>query len=246
MESQVAAGLTPQETLDVLIEGEVKGGQRIPWGSNNTFLVQLDAGDSRHVRAVYKPAAGEQPLHDFPWQSLYKREYASYLLAEALGWPRIPTTVIREGPAGVGSIQLYVDCDPNVTYFELVADHRETLAAFAIFDILANNADRKAGHCLLDVDNTIWSIDHGLTFHSDFKLRTVMLEFWGEAMSESLMDNVRVVRDQLASNGELTAGLSELLAGQEFDALRGRIDAVLADPIIPRLDPGRNIPWPLV
>lgn len=246
MDSLVAVGLTSQETLSVLTEGEVIGGQRIPWGSNNTFLVHLDAGDSKHVQAVYKPAAGEQPLHDFPWQTLYRREYAAYLFAEALGWPRIPPTVVRDGPAGIGSMQFYVDCDPNVTYFDLVADHLDTLAVLATFDILSNNADRKAGHCLLDRDNTIWSIDHGLTFHSDFKVRTVMLEFWGQPIPDWHLEDIKGVRNELASNGELTENLSELLTDIEFDALRQRVDEVLATPVIPQLNPGHNVPWPLV
>jgi uncharacterized repeat protein (TIGR03843 family) len=246
MDSQVAVGLTTQETQSILAESEVIGGQRIPWGSNNTFLVHLDAGEGRHVRAVYKPGAGEQPLHDFPWQTLYKREYAAYLLAEALGWPRIPMTVIRDGPAGVGSMQLYVECDPNVTYFDLVSDRLDILAAFATFDILTNNADRKAGHCLLDGGNTIWSIDHGLTFHADFKVRTVMLEFWGQPIPEVHLEDIKGVRDQLATNGELTANLRELLTDIEFDALRQRVDEVLATPVIPQLNPGHNVPWPLV
>jgi uncharacterized repeat protein (TIGR03843 family) len=246
MDSQVAVGLTTQETLSVLTKGEVIGGQRIPWGSNNTFLVHVDAGDSQHVQAVYKPGAGEQPLHDFPWQTLYKREYAAYLLAESLGWPRIPMTVIRDGPAGVGSMQLYVECDPNVTYFDLVADRLDILAEFATFDILTNNADRKAGHCLLGGDNTIWSIDHGLTFHAEFKVRTIMLEFWGQPIPDEHLEAVKGVRDELATNGEFTANLRELLAEDEFDALRQRVDEVLAGPTIPQLDPGYNIPWPLV
>ncbi len=246
MDSQIAVGLSSQETLAVLDDGEVIGGQRIPIGSNNAFLVHLDAGDGRHIRAVYKPAAGEQPLFDFPWQTLYKREYAAYLFAETLGWPRVPTTVIREGPAGVGSMQIYVESDPDVTYFELVGDHLDTLVAFATFDVLTNNADRKGGHCILDEAGTIWSIDHGLTFHTDFKVRTVMLEFWGQRIPDEYLRDVRTVQNQLGSYGELAAGLSELLADYEFDALRSRIDAVLEDPVIPRLDPGHNIPWPLV
>ena len=246
MDSQVAVDLTPQQTLNVLTEGEVIGGQRIPWGSNNTFLVHLDAGEIRNLQAVYKPAAGEQPLRDFPWKTLYKREYAAYLFAEAVGWPRIPTTVVRDGPAGIGSMQLYVENGSDLTYFDLVAEHSDTLAAFATFDILTNNADRKGGHCIQDGDNTIWSIDHGLTFHADFKVRTVMLEFWGQPVHDTHLKDIKRIRDVLSSNGELTERLRELLADRELDALRRRIDLVLADPIVPHLDPNNNIPWPLV
>ena len=175
----VAVQLSEEEALPVLRDGDVIGGQQIPWSSNYTFLLRIDAGPGRFLRAVYKPKAGERPLYDFPGGTLYRREYAAYLLGRAIGWPPVPLTLIREGPYGVGSMQLYVDSDPRITYFDLVSDHADEFGRFAAFDLVANNADRKGGHCLLGADGTIWSIDHGLTFHPDFKVRTVMLEFWG-------------------------------------------------------------------
>jgi hypothetical protein len=207
--------------------------------------VHIDSGPGRHVRAVYKPRDGERPLHDFPDGTLYKREYAAYLLSRSLGWPDVPLTLVRDGPYGVGTMQLYVDCDPRTTYFDLIDDHEDQLRKFAVFDLLANNADRKGGHCLLSADGTIWSIDHGLTFHPHFKVRTVMLEFWGARIPQVLLADLETLAGRLATNGGLAIGLSELLTEEELGTLRQRIEAILADPVIPQMDPRRNVPWPL-
>ena len=241
----VPVELSEDEALPILRGGEVVGGQQIPWSSNYTFLLRIDAGPGRFLRAVYKPMAGERPLYDFPGGTLYRREYAAFLLAGAIGWPPVPLTLVREGPYGVGSMQLYVESDPRVTYFDLVSDHRDELARFAAFDLVANNADRKGGHCVLGADGTIWSIDHGLTFHPEFKLRTVMLEFWGEPLPDGLLPDLRALADRLNSSGGLRDRLCELLTVEEVDVLLRRTEAVLDDPIFPRLDPRRNIPWPL-
>ena len=133
---RVAVGLSEGEALPVLREGEVIGGRQIPWSSNYTFLVRLDAGPGLFVRAVYKPKAGERPLFDFPGGTLYKREQAAFVLGMAIGWPPVLLTTIREGPYGIGSMQLYVESDPRITYF----------------DLIANNADLKGGHCVLGGD----------------------------------------------------------------------------------------------
>lgn len=241
----VAVELSEEDTLSVLREREIIGGQRIPWSSNYTFLVHIDAGPGRHLRAIYKPRDGERPLYDFPDGTLYKREYASSLLGRSLGWPPVPLTLIRDGPYGIGSVQLYVKSDPRITYFNLIDDHAEELLRFAVFDVLANNADRKGGHCLLGSDRRIWSIDHGLTFHSAFRQRTVMLEFWGASIPRPLLDDLEALAGRLESGTGLATGLGELLSDQEMSALRRRLDSILKDPIIPRLDPRRNVPWPL-
>ena len=242
----VAVALSPAEALPFLREGEVIGGQRIPWSSNYTFLVHLDAGPGRYIRAVYKPRDGERPLYDFPFGTLYKREYAAYLLSRALGWPDVPVTLIREGPYGVGSMQTYVECDPDVTYFDLISDRRQDLLPLAVFDVLANNADRKAGHCLLGGDGRIWSIDHGLTFHPYFKLRTVMLEFWGDRVPTTLVDDAEALAGHLESKSGPAAALTELLDDGAPEALLRRVEALLENAVIPKLDPRRNVPWPLV
>jgi len=238
--------LSEDDALPILQSGEILGGHRVAWGSNYTFLVRADAGNGKYLRAVYKPRDGERPLYDFPSGSLYKREYGAFLLSRALGWPDVPLTLIREGPYGVGSMQLYIDADPHITYFELIVDRAEELRKFAVFDLIVNNADRKAGHCLLGGDGRLWSIDHGLTFHPAFKVRTVMLEFWGEPIPEPLLGELGALLDRLESGHSLVDALGGVLAQQEIDALRGRLDFILSDPVLPKLDPYRDVPWPWV
>ena len=116
----------------------------------------------------------------------------------------------------------------------------------AVFDLLTNNADRKGGHCILGSDGKVWSIDHGLTFHNIFKLRTVMLEFWGAEVPGPMVDDLAALRDRLGSQGGLAEELRRLVSDIEYDALVDRIEAILREPVIPELHPGRNVPWPLV
>ena len=230
----------------MLQDGDIVGGRRISWSSNYTFLVQIDAGPGKHVDAVYKPRDGERPLHDFPDGSLYKREYAAFLVSRALGWPNVPLTVVRDGPYGVGSVQLLVEADPRITYFDLVKDGSDGLIQLAVFDVLANNADRKGGHCLKGEDGRVWSIDHGLTFHSQFKLRTVMLEFWGTSIPQPLIDDIDSLANDLEATSEVASELGELLTDDELSAVHKRLGALLKDPVVPTLDPRRNVPWPVV
>ena len=238
--------LSEEDALQVLRFGKVLGGRRVAWGSNYTFLVHADAGNGKYLRAVYKPRDGERPLYDFPRGSLYKREYGAFLLSRALGWPNVPLTLIRDGPYGVGSMQLYVDANPEITYFKLIEERAEELRRFAVFDLLVNNADRKAGHCLLSDDGRIWSIDHGLTFHPAFKVRTVMLEFWGEPIPEPLLAELETLGTRLEPKDPLVAQLGEVLTTQEIDSLRTRLGLILNDPVLPQLDPYQNVPWPWV
>ena len=243
---RIVAQPPEEDALRLLADGEILGGRRIHWGSNYTFLVHIDAGPGQYVPAVYKPKDGESPLYDFPTGSLYKREYAAYVLCRALGWPAIPPTVLRDGPYGVGSIQLFIESDSEATYFDLVEEKRDELIPFALFDFVANNADRKAGHCILGQDGRIWSIDHGLTFHQDFKVRTVMLDLWGAQIPKSHTTSLNKVVRELEAKEGVVAELFELLTDDEIDALRRRAELVLEDPVIPALDPYRNVPWPLV
>ena len=238
--------LSEEDALPLLQSGDIIGGHRIPWGSNYTFLVWIDAGPKQYLRAVYKPREGERPLYDFPQGSLHKREYATFVLSRALGWPDVPLTLVRDGPYGVGSMQLYIDCDPEITYFDLIEEKPRELERFALFDLLVNNADRKAGHCLLARDGRVWSIDHGLTFHPVFKLRTVMMEFWGRPIPHHLQAELEALLARLESADGLTDRLAEALAPEEVRALMQRIQIVLKNPVLPKLDPYRDVPWPWV
>lgn len=239
--------LPEAEAIPLLETSAVTGGHRMPWGSNYTFLVRLDAGQGKYLQAIYKPRDGERPLYDYPQGTLYLREHATFILSRALGWPNVPYTLVREGPYGVGSMQLYIDCDPEITYFDLFEERPEVFLKFALFDVIVNNGDRKAGHCILGEDERIWSIDHGLTFHPIFKLRTVMMEYWGKPIPEALVEEIEGLLQRLRSPADsLTTQLSALVSAQELQALTQRLEALIKEPKLPVMDPYRDIPWPWV
>ena len=213
----------------------------MPWSSNGTFLVTVRLDGVGHS-AIYKPHRGERPLWDFP-HGLFLREVAAYELSTALGWDVVPETVLREdAPLGVGSLQWFVDADFEQHYFTLVEDPRwhDDLRRMAVFDLIANNADRKSGHCLVG-DGRVWGIDNGLCFHVQPKLRTVIWDFGGEPIPDGLRSDAA----RLAANPPAT--LEGLLDGAEIEVLVGRAAAVSRLAEFP--DPGpenRPYPWPLV
>jgi uncharacterized repeat protein (TIGR03843 family) len=187
------------------------------------------------------------PLRDFPSGTLYKREVAAYVLSRELGWDLIPPTIVRqEAPHGVGSLQLYVEPQQGMRgqYESLRTAHRADLQRMAAFDLLANNADRKGGHCLLDTRDHLWGIDHGLTFHHIPKLRTVIWDFCGESMPEDVVERLRSVHEDTAQMATIDAALRPYLSANELDALFDRWTRLLANPCYPELDPYRNVPWP--
>ncbi len=231
----------PRGDLDLLARGAITVKGRISRSSNAIFLVEVTL-DSATALAVYKPARGERPLWDFP-PGLFKREVAAYLLSEALGWGLVPPTVEREGPLGEGSLQRFVPADFEQHYFTLKEDatHHKRLKQICLFDLVANNADRKSGHCLLDPDGVIYAIDNALTFHAEPKLRTVIWEFGGEPIPEPMLTDVRRL---------LTGGLPEPLAAlldlAEQDALLARAQAITDEGRFPVDTGGHRYPWPLI
>jgi uncharacterized repeat protein (TIGR03843 family) len=213
----------------------------MPWSSNATFLVTVTAGQVA-ARAVYKPRAGERGLWDFP-DGLFRREVAAYELDRALGLGVIPTTVQRaEAPLGEGSLQRFIEADFSEHYFSLreVDGHREALRVIAGFDLLANNADRKGGHLLVDRSGHLWAIDNGLSFHADAKLRTVMWDFAGEELPASIVGGAQLL--VAAVPEELRA----LLSKGEVAALVARAREIVDDPRFPGPTPKTQLPWPLV
>jgi len=232
----------PETSLrDLLARGAITLKGRIPRSSNATFLVEV-ALDSATALAVYKPARGERPLWDFP-PGLFRREVAAYLLSEALGWGLVPPTVEREGPMGPGSLQGFVAADLEQHYFTLREDpvHHARLKQICLFDLLANNADRKSGHCLFGPDGLIYAIDNALTFHAEPKLRTVIWEFGGAPMPRALLTDVR----SFLSAG-LPPALAALLDPAEQAALRARGRAILKEERFPIDTAGHRYPWPLI
>jgi uncharacterized repeat protein (TIGR03843 family) len=223
---------------------ELKG--QFTWGSNYTFLVQVTQGDQR-CAAVYKPARGERPLWDFPEGTLAQREVAAYIVSRELGWDLVPPTVLRpDGPAGPGSLQLFVDADPERHYFTFSDAEKQRLRPVAVFDLLVNNADRKGGHVLLGESDHLWLIDHGVCFHVEDKLRTVIWDFVGQPIPSELLAALRRVRPALEDGGRLRAELEGLLSFGEIDALRARADRLLRAKRFPPPGAGRPYPWPLV
>jgi uncharacterized repeat protein (TIGR03843 family) len=228
-------------TLELLGRGAISVKGRMPWSSNVTLLAELALGDATAL-AVYKPQRGERPLWDFP-PGLGKREVAAYLLSEALGWALVPPTVLREGPHGEGSLQLFVQADFEQHYLTLLerSEHRVRLQQICVFDLLANNADRKSGHCLLGSDGCVYAIDNGLTFHIEPKLRTVIWDFAGESIPRQLLDAIQRLLD-----AGLPEPLAELLPADEQRALITRGKALVKRTRFPKDATGARYPWPLV
>ena len=232
--------------LQTLHAGRIQVAGQFMWGSNYTFLVKVEAQEEA-LLAVYKPLRGERPLWDFPPGSLAAREVAAYLTSTALGWDLVPPTVLRDdGPAGPGSLQLYLDIDPERHYFTFSDEERQRLRPVVAFDVLINNADRKGGHILLGSDNHLWLIDHGVCFHRDYKLRTVAWDFVGEPIPEAITNDLKTFHHRLVMDADLQADYAALLSQAEIDAIAMRAEQLITDRHFPEPDGVRPYPWPLV
>ncbi|BBB46813.1 SCO1664 family protein [Pelolinea submarina] len=235
------------EILEILREGKADLKGQFVLGSNYTFLVQLSHG-GKSFQAVYKPQKGEMPLWDFPAESLAARESAAFLVSEALGWELVPPTIMRaDGPLGSGSYQFFIVHDPQLHYFSFDDATRDRLRPTALFDLIINNADRKGGHILLDENDHLWLIDHGLCFHAQPKLRTVIWDFSGEPIENELLESLQNLLRDLQAKTEIQQQLSQLLQKNEIDALKSRIKFYIDHPVYPAPDENqRQFPWPLV
>ena len=234
--------MEPAEWRELLAHGELEVLGRMPWSSNATFLVNVEASGVE-TRGIYKPGRGERPLWDFP-QAIYRREVAAYELAVALGLDLVPETIVRESAVyGEGSLQRYIDADFEEQYFTLLDDpaNAETLRVIAAFDVVANNADRKGGHLLKDGDGRIWGIDHGLCFHQENKLRTVMWDFADEPIPDVVAEWLGRLRKDRARY------LTELIDADEIEALLRRTERLVRIGTFPApRNDHRAYPWPLV
>lgn len=221
----------------------------IPWSSNYTFLGEIAVGGEA-IRVVYKPIRGERPLWDFPRGTLAKREAAAYVVCRAAGWDFVPPTVLRRGPHGLGSVQIFADVDQEAHFFTFREDpaYRRSLQTLCLFDIAANNADRKGGHCLAAGQGCIVAIDHGLCFHQEDKLRTVIWDFAGQPIPEEPAEGLRRLATALDAPGsETVAALTPLLSRGEIVRLRQRAEALLAAGVFPEPPEDRRpYPWPLI
>lgn len=233
--------ITNELAEDILEHGEIEVLGRMPWSSNATLLCDVRHEDQL-VQAIYKPARGERPLWDFP-SGLFRREVACYRLARALGWDLVPPTMLVDGPAGPGSLQLFIPCDFEEHYLTLNDEprFRDDFERLVAFDTVANSTDRKSGHVLLGTDDAVWAIDNGLSFHVEFKLRTVLWDYADEPIPDQIRDDLI----QLCKAG-LGESLSDLLDEDEVDAAEARARILINEGRFPVDHSGRRWPWPLV
>jgi hypothetical protein len=243
--SQSYPDMTRLEHL--LAQGHINNSQGVMrWGSNYAALISISDSEFE-AAAVYKPQRGERPLWDFPDGTLCYREVAAYLISEALGWQIVPPTVLRSGPHGVGSVQLFIEHNPEVNYFALDESFADQLRRYAAFDFVINNADRKGGHLLLDKRGKLWGIDHGLTFHTMPKLRTVIWDFAGQHIPDEMLQAIQLLCEQIDQpESSLRCALAPLLNAGELNTLSRRIKQLLDCKIYPKPGPGPNYPWPPV
>jgi len=216
---------------------EIQG--QFTFGSNYTFLVNVHY-EGKDYPAVYKPLRGEQPLWDFPENTLAGREVAAYLVSEALGFHIVPFTTLRDdGPYGAGSLQQYIDYDPEYHYFSFNNEDRQLLKPVVLFDLLCNNADRKGSHVFFENDtHHLYAIDHGICFHEDDKLRTVLWDFSGQKIPQDLLSCLSLRRSLLTE-------LEQYLSSHEISALLARAESIRKKGVFPRQPRDRRaMPWP--
>jgi len=240
----------PQQpgVLDALREAEIGELELVGDSSNYVFLAELSHPERGAGLGVYKPERGERPLHDFPDGTLHRREIAAFELSRLLGWGLVPPTVEREGAHGVGSLQLFIQHDPEQHYF--VLREREALwpqlQRLAVFDLVANNADRKGGHVLLGAGERLWAIDNALCFHRHGKLRTVVWDFANHELDDDCLSDLRRVCSQLSADAPETEALAARLPADEHAALIERLGELIEQPVLPEMFPWRCWPWPLI
>jgi hypothetical protein len=234
--------LDAAEALDLLRSGTMSVEGRLVDASNTTLYCSLSRGDLA-AACVYKPVRGERPLWDFPDGTLAGREAAAYLVSSAIGWNVVPPTVLRDGPFGEGMVQLWIDGDETVDLTSLVRAELAPLRRMAVFDSVINNADRKGGHLIPMPDGHVYGVDHGVSFHQQDKLRTVLWTWAGDALPDEAVDALSLLRAEL--EGALGEGLSALLTRREVAAVTRRVDRLLTTRRYP--EPSGDwpaVPWP--
>ncbi len=237
-----------EEAEQLLLEAEFQDAQQLWYSSNYVYLCHMCAPGGKQFAAVYKPLRGENPLWDFPEGNLYKREAAAYQLSRLFSWAFIPPTVTRDGPHGPGSLQVYIQHDPQSHFFTQREDEVliSQLQRMCLFDVVSNNADRKGGHCLLDESGTVWGIDHGLCFHEQYKLRSVIWDWAGEPVPEAWLNDIETATRCIIERDARAVPLIELVGPVQTKALVRRAQNLLKERTFPLPGPNRHYPWPLV
>jgi hypothetical protein len=229
-------------TAQILKEGSVKVEGRLVDASNATLFTELEL-NGESIRAIYKPISGERPLWDFQSGNLAFRERAAFLISEAMGLHLVPLTILRDGPFGEGAFQLWIDIDESIDlalYFRETNDH---LRSVALFDAVINNTDRKIGHLLPAQSGELYVCDHGVTFHEEDKLRTVLWQWSGEELRSSEIETLNRLLDSLMK--EEISELLTLISDVEREALIMRIERLINQSRFPEPNPEwPAVPWP--
>lgn len=235
------------ELLKCLKLGELEVEGQFMWGSNYTFLCNLYHAEYE-FKVVYKPVRGERPLWDFPNETLAGREVAAYLVSEYAGWQFVPPTVYRhDAPTGPGSVQQYIEHDPEKHYFTFASEERPLLKEVAVFDAVINNTDRKGGHVLLDENGKLWLIDHGVCFHTQPKLRTVIWDYAGQPLPADEVKRLKSLIVMLRGEQPLYQELNLYLSAHELRAMQQRIEDLQEEGVFPSPTEDRySYPWPPV
>ena len=226
----------------ILADGELIVTGRLIDASNATLLAQCTL-DNEIVKCIYKPIAGERPLWDFQDGNLAQREFAAYLISEYLEMHIVPLTILRDGPFGIGMVQEWIDIDQDIDLAEFFSQDDPQLRKMALFDAVINNTDRKIGHLLPHPDGRLFGCDHGVTFHHEYKLRTVLWQWAGSDLTEDEIGSLQALQEILETNESGT--LQSLITQTELLSLKSRIDALIKDRSFPL--PSTDwpaIPWP--
>jgi len=219
-------------------------------GSNNTLFVKvIHENDSLH--AIYKPERGEQPLWDFPLNSLSKREISAFIISHLIGWNLVPPTVYRtfDTPFGKGSLQLFIPHDPRINFFNLLSKDTRTIQQIVIFDTIINNADRKGGHIIQDQNGKIWLIDHGLCFHQDYKLRTVIWDYANQKIPSELLIDLQMLFEIIKNEKlQFVQKLKIFISSTEYFMIIKRTEELMKTGVFPVIknNESRPYPWPLI
>jgi len=247
--SRTGQEITTQEdmVLSILLDGQIEIYGQLVLGSNYSFLASIKLGN-QEIEVVYKPVKGSYQLWDFDLETLPNRETAAYQISRLLNWNLVPPTVIRsDAPFGLGSLQLFIDHDPEINYFTFNKKYQQELKRIVLFDMIINNADRKGSHILRDNRGHLWLIDHGLCFHTDPKLRTVVWDFGGKKISRQLLDDLTITEQKLKMDDMVRQKVSANINQDELRALQQRICGIIEHTVYPYPDENRrSYPWPLV
>jgi len=231
-----------KELLDALRYGDLKVTGRLVDASNATLFGEVQVG-VLSFNCIYKPVSGERPLWDFPDGTLANREYAAYLISEAMSLNCVPPTLLREGPFGTGMVQLWIDIDEEIDLVDLYRRDLPGLRNLALFDVVVNNTDRKIGHLLPTLDGHIYGCDHGVTFHVDDKLRTVLWQWEQTPLTDAEVTVLETLQAKLASEAGLQ--IQDLITDDELHALKFRISRLLSERVFPSPSPDwPAVPWP--